>query len=703
MKHIIEIFFSCLLFVCLNSSVFAQITIKGVVRLQSGNPISGVSVVHHSGGISSASAETDSTGFFKLTIQNNSGNIIFTYKGFETFIFKPELLDSDTLLTVTLTPTPPIYPFFVVTGLSEQRSQNEIPFRSTILFSNKTDNPLQFSFSRNFIFSKAPSVLFRQTHAETNQQLVSVHGLPSRYTSILENGIPTETSVGFPLSMDHSGLLGYEQVEFINGNSINPNSSSATGILNFIPKTFSYQPVFQIQSYYDNRTAGNISLFSSSPASFGGWNVLGSLSKQNISPSSEFSETLFLKSTFFLDGEYSRFSITPTILMNRESTNNRVSLLGLSSQTTIGDLSSDYSTISTSVNSSVISNHRNQSYNRIFVFTEMKWNGYDEMARYIAGISAQNISITGTENLPQHINFGYPQISLFLQMDNNLNDNLFWLGSFRWTAVNSLAPLFTFNAAIQNITDIFSFGLSGQFSMIPVSLYEPEFSAFDLSRFQSGAEKLYSETLLGFSVFSQNTFKKNDYEFILKLSFDYFYLTNPVYADHILNASPLGDVISEEWKLFQRDLYQDFPSLSEHMEFKVSAFEIHHDFIYHFLKDDRSEFPILYLPNKILNHTFIYPINNLIMKVSHSWKGNQWIPDSFGFVKTPSYSILNAEISYSLQHFTFFLIGLNLTDAQASPDLSSHYFYKSTAIEKNNRMWSANQSRSIQLGLNFLF
>ncbi|WP_194765840.1 TonB-dependent receptor [Tamlana sp. I1] len=223
------------------STIFAQSTISGTVKDQTGMPLGGVNIVLD--GTTKGSVSDFDGNYSISSVENGTYTLSATYLGYAKSSQSVTMQDADITLNITMTEDAESLDEIVVTGVVNPKSKIE----SSVSVSTMDVKLIEQASPRSSgeLFRNIPGIRAESSGGEGNANF-NVRGVPissggSRYFQIQEDGLPLnlfgDTSFGNPdnfLRIDSN----VGRVEAIRGGSASTQTSNGpAGIINMISKT----------------------------------------------------------------------------------------------------------------------------------------------------------------------------------------------------------------------------------------------------------------------------------------------------------------------------------------------------------------------------------------------------------------------------------------------------------------------------------
>lgn len=228
-----------LLFVAINTTVFAQNTFKASIKdSQTKEPLIGATAVLLATG---KGATTDAEGLLNLiNIPNGKQVIEFRYIGYEsqkdTFDFPLATLDT---VNILLKAEAGKLDEVVVSSTRSTRTIQEIPTRIEFVGAEELDEKSNMKTGDiRMLLSESTGIQTQQTSATSANASIRIQGLDGRYTQILKDGFPLFAGAASGLGLLQTPPLDLKQVEIIKGSASTLYGGGAiAGLVNLISKT----------------------------------------------------------------------------------------------------------------------------------------------------------------------------------------------------------------------------------------------------------------------------------------------------------------------------------------------------------------------------------------------------------------------------------------------------------------------------------
>lgn len=223
------------------STTFAQQTIQGVVKDQSGEPIPGVNVILEG---TTKGNSTDFDGNYHITnVEDGSYTLIASFMSFKTFTKKIEVNGNDITLNIVLEEEAAMLDELIITGVTNPRTKIESSVSVTTLKPAKITESAPRSTAE--IFRTIPGIRSESSGGEGNSN-IAVRGVPissggSKYVQLQEDGLPVLLygDISFATADMFTRFdANVKNIEAIRGGSASIlSSNSPGGIINIITKT----------------------------------------------------------------------------------------------------------------------------------------------------------------------------------------------------------------------------------------------------------------------------------------------------------------------------------------------------------------------------------------------------------------------------------------------------------------------------------
>lgn len=227
--------FSYLLFVFLFSaqSLFAQVSLRGVVKDNSGQTLPGATVMVRETNQGTVSA---SNGSFELRLsQPGDYHLEVRFVGYETKTTRVNVGTQPGTLEIILTPSSGLMPEVVVTGTRTSRELYEVPLRLDVV--DKARVEATPALSADDYLKSLPGLNVSRGASFLSSANVSMRGMSNEQGRILvmQDGVPLNKTDGGSVNWNAIDALDIEKIEVLKGPGSSIHGGNAMGgVINFI-------------------------------------------------------------------------------------------------------------------------------------------------------------------------------------------------------------------------------------------------------------------------------------------------------------------------------------------------------------------------------------------------------------------------------------------------------------------------------------
>ncbi|MDX9941791.1 MAG: TonB-dependent receptor [Bacteroidales bacterium] len=213
--------------------LFGQMTLKGVVKEESGQPLPGATIR-----VKETSQGTVSlpTGTFELRFSEaGQYNIEIRYMGYETLTRTVNINQNTPILEVFLKPEAGLVAGVVVTGTRTSREVYDIPLRLDVI-DQKQVNAIP-ALSADEYLRSLPGMNVGRSASFLSSSTVTMRGMSNEQgrVLVLQDGVPLNKSDGGSVNWNALDPLAVEQVEVLKGPGSSIHGGNAMGgVINFI-------------------------------------------------------------------------------------------------------------------------------------------------------------------------------------------------------------------------------------------------------------------------------------------------------------------------------------------------------------------------------------------------------------------------------------------------------------------------------------
>lgn len=215
------------------TALFGQVSLRGVVREEGGQPLPGATVWVKETKQGTVSA---GDGTFGLQFPQAGQYLIeFRFLGFETVTKAVQVGQANALLEVILKPEAGLIKEIVVTGTRTSREVYEVPLRLDVI-DNKQVNAIPALSADDYLRS-LPGLNVGRSATFLSSSTVTMRGMSNEQgrVLVLQDGVPLNKSDGGSVNWNALDPLTMEQVEVLKGPGSSIHGGNAMGgVINFI-------------------------------------------------------------------------------------------------------------------------------------------------------------------------------------------------------------------------------------------------------------------------------------------------------------------------------------------------------------------------------------------------------------------------------------------------------------------------------------